>query len=122
MAEDEEEIGGMDEGEEEGDEVPAGVAVFPEIPVDLGVNPLLLAALHATVFLAGSEKEIVHPAAADEAVEQIAAYLQRLEGPDLRRMKDDMATLEAYARHAKWPKGLVLSLKGFLSDLGIDEA
>ena len=35
--------------------VPDGAAVFPTIPAELGVNPLLLAVLHATIFLAGSD-------------------------------------------------------------------
>jgi hypothetical protein len=51
----------------------------------------------------------------------MASYLQRLRGPDLRRVQEDMATLEAYARHAKWPKLYVQSLKGFLADLGVAE-
>ncbi len=112
--------GGEDEDEdEEGDEVPDGAAIFPEIPADLGVNPLLLSSVHAMVFLAGSERAIVNPEAADEAVQQMAAYLQRLTGPELRRVQEDMATLEGYARHAKWPKGLILALKGLLEDLGV---
>src|SRR5262245_19845896 len=42
--------GGSDEGEVgegESDEVPDGSAIFPEIPADLGVNPLLLSSVHA---------------------------------------------------------------------------
>ena len=35
------------------DEVPEGAAVFPTIPAELGVHPLLLAVLHAVVFLEG---------------------------------------------------------------------
>ena len=34
---------------------------FPLIPPELGVDPLLLAVLHATVFLAGSDEEVVDP-------------------------------------------------------------
>ncbi len=56
--------------DEDADEVPEGAAVFPEIPPELGVHPLLLAVLHATVFLAGSDAEIVQPEAGDEAVQQ----------------------------------------------------
>ena len=43
--------------EAEPTEVPDGAAVFPEIPAELGVQPLLLAVLQATVFLAGSTEE-----------------------------------------------------------------
>lgn len=100
-------------------DVPEGAAVFPEIPAELGVNPLLLAAVHATVFLAGSEPAIVQPDAADEALQQIAAYLQRLDAQALRRVEEDMECLVSYARQQKWPKGLVQSLRSFLADLGV---
>jgi hypothetical protein len=99
--------------------VPEGAAVFPEIPAELGVNPLLLAVLHATVFLIGSDDEVVDGAAADEALGYIGTYLQRLEGPLLGRVREDMACLVGYARQQKWPKQLVQSLKAFLSDFGV---
>jgi hypothetical protein len=106
-------------GEQE--QVPEGAAVFPDIPAELGVDPLLLAVVHATVFLAGSDEHIVQPDAADEAVAAMAGYLGRLEGEPLRRVKEDMACLVSFARQQKWPKGLVQSLRSFLSDLGIEE-
>ena len=105
---------------EDTDEVPDGAAVFPAIPAELGVHPLLLAVLHATVFVAGSDEGIVNSEAGDEAVQQIADYLQRLEGADLRRVQEDMTCLTAYARQQHWPRGLVQSLKSFLIDLGVD--
>ncbi len=101
-------------------EVPEGAAVFPLIPPELGVNPLLLAALHATIFLAGSDDELVNPDAADEAVQRVAEYFQRLDGPSLQRVREDMACLTSYARQQKWPKQLVHCLKSFLSDLGVE--
>jgi hypothetical protein len=108
-----------DESDESGN-VPEGAAVFPTIPAELGVHPLLLAVLHATVFLAGSDEEIVQPDAGDEAVQQIAEYLTRLEGADLRRVQEDMSCLTVYAKQQGWPKGLVASLKSFLADLGVE--
>jgi hypothetical protein len=101
--------------------VPDGAAVFPTIPAELGVNPLLLAVLHATVFLAGSDDEIVHPAAAGEAVELMADYLRRLDAAARRRLEEDMACVVTYARQQKWPKQLVVALKNFLSDMGLTE-
>jgi hypothetical protein len=109
----------LDEADEGGN-VPDGAAIFPAIPAELGAHPLLLAALHAVIFLAGSAEEIVQPDAADEAVQQIAEYLTRLEGADLRRVQEDMTCLTAYARQQGWPKGLIASLKSFLADLGIE--
>jgi hypothetical protein len=105
----------------ESSEVPDGAAVFPEIPDELGVHPLLLAVLHATVFLAGSTDEVVDGPAADEAVQGMANYLGRLDGPDLARVRQDLDCLVAFARQAQWPRELVRFLKSFLADYGIDE-
>jgi hypothetical protein len=104
----------------EGD-VPDGAAVFPHIPPELGINPLLLAVLHATVFLAGSTSEVVNGDAAHEALEYLAGYLQRLEGAALARIREDMACLVAYARQEKWDKQSIQSLKSFLEDFGVGE-
>ncbi|HEY8504403.1 MAG TPA: hypothetical protein VIL46_07450 [Gemmataceae bacterium] len=106
-------------GREREDEVPEGAAVFPEIPEELGVHPLLLAALHAVVFLEGSDRAAVHPAAAAEALDHIFGYLRRLKGADLRRAREDIETLVGFARHEKWPKGQVQFLKSFLADAGV---
>src|SRR5437867_1772528 len=88
-------------------EVPDGAAVFPLIPPELGVHPLLLAALHATVFLVGSEDSIVDPEAATEASEAIAQYFQRLSGDELKRVREDMDCLVRYAQTEKWPKAQI---------------
>ena len=102
-------------------EVPEGAAVFPLIPAELGVNPLLLAVLHATVFLSGSDDEVIDPAAAEEALQYLADYLQRLDGTLLRQVREDMVCLTAFARQEKWPKQLVRMLQHFLTDFGIDK-
>lgn len=101
------------------EEVPEGAAVFPLIPAELGVQPLLLAALHAYVFLEGSTPSVVNPAAAEEAMNFLAGYLQRLAGPDLRRVREDIGTLIGFARADGWPKQLVRFLQDFLKDNGI---
>src|SRR5437588_9266121 len=108
-----------DPAEPEGAEVPEGAAVFPLIPAELGVHPLLLAVLHAVVFLSGSDDGVVQPDAAVEALEYVAAYLQRLEGPLLDRVREDLACLVGYGRQEKWPRPLVQFLKTFLADQGV---
>ena len=100
-------------------EVPEGAAVFPLIPPELAVNPLLLAVLHATVFLSGSDDEVVDPDAAGEALEYMAGYLQRLEGPLLERVREDLVCLTTFARQEKWPRQVVQFLKTFLADQGV---
>ncbi|MBV9126026.1 MAG: hypothetical protein JO112_21955 [Planctomycetes bacterium] len=109
----------MAEGAER--DVPEGAAVLPEIPPELGVHPLLLAVLHAVVFFDGSEEKIVDPAAAVEALEYMAGYLQRLEGRELQRMREDLECLTAYAREQGWPKPQVRFLQTFLADFGIGQ-
>jgi hypothetical protein len=102
-------------------EVPEGAAVFPLIPPELAVNPLLLTVLHATVFLSGSDDDVVHPAAAEEALQYLAGYLQRLDGTLLQQVREDMLCLANFARQEKWPKQLVRALQSFLKDYGVGE-
>jgi hypothetical protein len=108
-----------DPADRDDDAVPEGAAVFPEIPPELGVSPLLLAVIHAVVFLEGSAGPIVNGPAASEALEYITAYLQRLSGRDLERVREDLDTLTALAKQEKWPREMVLFLKSFLADFGV---
>jgi hypothetical protein len=115
-------VADIDEDLPEGAEVPEGAAVFPPIPPELGVHPLLLAVLHSVVFLSGSDDEIVNPAAAEEALEYLSAYLQRLAGDERRRVQEDLAALAVFARQEKWPKQLVQFIKTFLADYGVEKS
>jgi hypothetical protein len=93
--------------------------VFPLIPAELGVHPLLLAVLHAYVFLEGSDEAVVNGAVAEEAMQYLATYLQRLTGPDLKRVREDLQTLVGFAKHDKWPRQQVRFLQDFLADNGV---
>lgn len=101
-------------------ETPDGAAVFPLIPAELGIHPLLLGILHAYVFLEGSDEAVLNGASAEEAMEYLATYLQRLTGPDLRRVKEDFVTLVGFAKSEKWPKQQVRFLQEFLSENGVE--
>jgi hypothetical protein len=107
--------------EEPGKSVPKGSAVMPLIPEELGVHPLLLVVLHATVFLDGSEDDVIDPDAAVEALEYMATYLQRLSGPDLRRVKEDIQALASFGNQEGWPKKNVRFFKEFLDNFGVAE-
>jgi hypothetical protein len=100
-------------------EVREGAAVFPLIPEGLGVHPLLLAVLHAVVFLIGSDDEVVDGEAAEEAAQYLVTYLQRLKGPELQRIREDIACLVAYARQENWPAQDLQFLESFLTEFGI---
>lgn len=108
--------------DDEAGESPDGAAVFPLIPEELGVHPLLLAALHAYVFLEGSNEAVLNGRAAEEGLQYLATYLQRLAGADLRRAKEDVQTLVGFAKSDGWPKQQVRFLQDFLSDNGVNPA
>lgn len=101
------------------DEVPDGAAVFPEIPVELNINGSLLAILHAVVFIAGSDDKIVHPEAGDEALNNIAGYLLRLNGKERKKILEDLEALRSFAKEQGWPKQLTSFLKDFPDNFGI---
>lgn len=103
------------------DDAPEGAAVFPLIPPELGIHPLLLATLHAYVFLEGSEPQVVHPDMAAEGMEYLATYIERLTGAELARAREDMETLVGFAKEQKWPKQQVQFLKNFLTENGAGE-
>jgi hypothetical protein len=107
------------EPEDDGSDVPEGASVFPLIPSELGVDPLLLAVLHAIVFFDGSEETIINPAAAQEAMEHIAGYFQRLSGPQLQKVREDLACLTGYARQEGWSKQQIRFLKELLENYGV---
>jgi hypothetical protein len=100
-------------------QVPEGAAVLPLIPPELGIHPLLLAVLHAVVFFDGSAEDVIHDAAADEALNYIATYLQRLDGAELRRVKEDMECLATFAGQEKWPMEELKFLRSFLEEYGV---
>jgi hypothetical protein len=102
-------------------EVPEGAAFFPDIPAELGIDPLLLGVIHAAVFLAASEEAVVHPDAAEEALTQIASYTRRIGGERAKRIREDMACLATFARREKWDKRLIQSLKALTEVLGLGE-
>ena len=107
--------------EQQEQETPEGAAVFPLIPPELGVHPLLLAALHAYVFLEGSDAAVLNPAVGEEAMNYLVTYLQRLKGDELRRVREDLVTLAGFARSEKWPKQQVRFLQEFLKENGIGQ-
>jgi len=100
-------------------EVPEGAAVFPLIPPELEVHPLLLAVLHSVVFLQGSATDIVNPDAAQEQMEYIAGYLQRLSGAELLPVREDLETLAGFAKEEGWEADSIQFLKTFLTEFGI---
>jgi hypothetical protein len=105
----------------DGEDVPEGAAVVPLIPENAGVNPLFLAVFHALVFLEGSSEEVVDPTAADEAVQYLTTYLQRLSADDLAKLKKDLDRLAEHARRQKWSPDQLKLIQDFFQHYGIRE-
>jgi hypothetical protein len=101
------------------EEVPEGAAVAPLIPETAGVSPLFLAVFHALVFLEGSSEEVVDPSAAEEAIQIMATYLQRLDTKEQAILKENLRRLTEYAQNKKWPKDQLEFIKDFLRHYGI---
>ncbi|HVK18530.1 MAG TPA: hypothetical protein VM533_16465 [Fimbriiglobus sp.] len=101
-------------------DAPEGAAVFPLIPEELGVHPLLLGVLHAYVFLEGSEPTVLHPSAAEPLNVRHQILHRLLGGAELRRVKEDLHALVGYAKHEKWPKQQVRFLQDFLKENGVE--
>jgi hypothetical protein len=99
-------------------EVPEGSAVFPLVPPELGIDPLLLATLHAVVFLNGSDERVVHPAAAEEALDFMLHYLERLNGARLAKVREDLDCLIRLARQEKWGPDAIKAVQAFAEVCG----
>jgi len=108
---------GMDTTE---NEIPDGAAVFPPIPPELNVDPLLLAVLHAIVFVAGSDESIVHPEAGEETIAAIAGYLERATGEQREYVRKELIALRRFAREQGWPKQFTEFLKSFPKEFGLE--
>lgn len=91
----------MSHNDEQG---PEGAAVFPEVPEELGVNPILLSTIHAMVFFAFSTEEAVDEEAADEALEIMDGYLSRLAGKNRDQAKEDIECVVRFLREEAGPE------------------
>jgi hypothetical protein len=111
-----------DQPEETCPDLPDGAALFPLIPEELGIHPLLLATLHAIVFFDGSDVAIVNEDAANASLTYIATYLQRLQGPDLKRIREDLECLVDFGKQEGWEKEEMEFLRGFLKEFGIGDS
>ena len=52
-------------------------------------------------------------------MQYLVTYVQRLEGADLKRVKEDLDVLARFAKDEKWPKQQVRFLQEFLTENGV---
>ncbi len=113
----------MSTRQENDDHEPNGTEglLMPIVPEELGIDPLLLALLHTTAFLDFSDDETVEPEAANEALERVEQYVQRLSDERLSALGADLEKLEAHATQAGWPEDMIDFVRDFLYNCGIGE-
>lgn len=95
--------------------------VMPLIPESVPIDPSILALLHCAAFLELSEDEAVDPDAAVEAMEHVAAYLQRLPPAQIKAFRAALAQLDKYGAKQRFPKDLREYLRDFLDNSGVGE-
>jgi hypothetical protein len=92
--------------------------LMPVVPDELGIDPMLLALLHAAAFLDLAGDDSVDEEDAGDVLEHIGLYVQRLP-PE--RLDDITAQLERLERHGKqngWPGALTEFVADFLYNCG----
>jgi hypothetical protein len=106
-----------DEGAEDGLEEP----IMPEVPAELGIDPMLLAVLHCAAFLDLANDQEVDPDAAGAVLENLEVYVKRLPPERLAEIQRQLEKLEAWAEEAGWPEELVDFVADFLYSCGVGE-
>lgn len=101
--------------------VPKTAFVMPLLPAELNVDPLLAGLLHCVAFLELSEDEAVDPDWAVEAMEHVAAYLQRLPPAQLKLVEDQLTRIGKYARKQGAPDEFLDFVDDFLENYGAGE-
>jgi hypothetical protein len=95
--------------------------MMPSVPAELGIDPLLLALLHTTAFLDFSDDDAVEPEAANEALERVEQYVQRLPDERLASLQADLEKLEEHATQVGWPEDMIDFVRDFLYNCGIGD-
>ena len=95
--------------------------MMPSVPEALGIDPLLLALLHTTAFLDFSDDDTVEPEAANEALERVEQYVQRLPEERVSALQADLEKLEEHGTQAGWPEDMIDFVRDFLYNCGIGD-
>ena len=96
--------------------------VMPLLPPELGVDPVLAGLLHCMAFLELSGDESVDPDWAVEAMEHVAAYVQRLSPSETEAVRRQLAAVSEHARNNDAPGEFIEFVDGFLKACGVSSA
>jgi hypothetical protein len=94
---------------------------LPEIPPELGVDPLLAALLQCAAFLDLGDDTLVDPVQADEILEHVGMYVQRLPPERVADIEKQLERVREHAEKAGWPEPISAFVADFLYSCGIGE-
>ncbi len=99
---------------------PEGIALFPEIPPELGVDPLLECLLSMVVFISASDENLIDPKAADEAFSHLQRVLSKLSAKRLARMVEELEVVAGWVKDQGLGMEAVEFIETFLDEMGVD--
>lgn len=93
-------------------------AELPLVPEDAGIDPVLLALLHAAMFLDLSEQPALDASAARPVLERIGLYVQRLSDDDVEQLAESLSRLADRGERDGWPPSAVEFVRSFVENCG----
>jgi hypothetical protein len=91
---------------------------MPLIPANAEIHPILSALIACAAFLDLSDEDTVSSEAAGKVLEQVGAYMHRLDDDDIDAISLDLEHLEAHAKAEKFPAELTEFIRDFLTNCG----
>src|SRR5262245_28631780 len=80
---------------------------MPELPDELGVDPMLAALCHGAASLDLRDESVVGPDAAHAVLEHVGLYVQRLPPERIAAIEADLQRIRAYGEKSEWPEWVV---------------
>ncbi len=111
-----------DEEESPDGETPGleGIALFPDIPPELGIDPLLECLISMVVFITASDEDLVNPGAADEAFAHLQNVLSKLNGKRLARIREEIVVIAGWVKDQGLGTEAVKFIENFLDEMGVE--
>lgn len=94
---------------------------MPLVPETLGVDPLLLGLLHLAALIDFSDDETVEGDAANDALERLEVYVQRLPTERLEEIQADLDRIEEHGAEHGWAEEMTDFVRDFLYNCGLGE-
>ena len=94
---------------------------IPVVPEHLGIDPVLLALLHLTAVVDFADDDLIDGQVANQALEQVELYLERLRPADVERLQGQVDRLDDFATKEGWPEDVCEFVRDFLYNYGLDD-